>query len=267
MKILKVLKQINTFALAAYIPYIIIDFDTFFFGKEKGNGILALSLFMFAATFICGGTILVICNKRNITSSVSISEITNISKSKLIALFTIYIIGLILIISQVHNEIVIFYIAVSSVTFAFIIAENILIPKIDVSPFYKISLPWYLYPIPFVVFLGGNFIQTQIVPEEKQGLVAIILLISAGIMLAALAWHGSIIVNEELKTIEKNKGIVSEFRTDTIKIISYKNINSVKKSGIYYIITSGDDKLKINRLYSGTKRFEKTLNDNNIIIE
>lgn len=266
MKIIKILSNMNIIVLGAYIPYLIINFDDFFFGKTKQAGILGLSLFMFIATFVCAGIILVISNNKNIESSVDISEIKNISKPTLIFLFIIYIVGLVIMLLRIHDEAIIFYIAVSSLTFVVIIVEQILIPKIDISPYYKISLPWYLYPIPFIVFIGGNMISTNVIPDEKQGAAAIILLISAGIMMAFLAWHSSFIVNEESKTIEKDGGILALFKPVTITM-SYENIRCIKKKGIYYIVANGSEELKINRLYSGIKRFEKTLKANGIIIE
>ena len=176
MRILKALNNINTLALALYIPYIALNFDSFFFGKNKDGGVILISIIMFLTTFICGGIIMIIANKRNVENDISFSEIKSIGK------------------------------------------------------------------------------------------VIIILFITAGIMMAYLAWHGYYAVNTDLNTLEINKGILSFLGGKSVTI-SLDNIEFVKVKGFYLILMLDNDEIKINRFYSGMKKFEKTLDANGIPIK
>jgi hypothetical protein len=265
MKKLKILSNINGLAVGAYIPYILLNYNDFFYAKDKSTGVMGLSLVMFFATFICGGITLVIAGQRDVDSSFDFKEIKNVSKATLIILFSVYLVGIILMIWKVRNDTVIMYIGFSTITLAFTIAEKIIIPKIDTSTTYKISLPWYIYPIPFIVFFGGTIIITQVVAYKQQDALIITLFVLSGIMMIGTAWHGDYTVDETLKTIEKSNGLFSFLKTNKTEI-SYKDISYVKKKGIYYIIINGTDEMKINRLSSGMKRLKKTFDDNGIII-
>ncbi len=266
MRILKALNNINALALALYIPYIALNFDSFFFGKNKDGGVILISIIMFLTTFICGGIIMIIANKRNVENDISFSEIKSIGKGTFIALVTIYLIGIALMLLFIHSEAVFFYFVVSTISLAFVVEEKILIQRIDTSPTFKITLPWDMYPIPFIVFIGGSLSTVYTIAEENQGKVIIILFITAGIMMAYLAWHGYYAVNTDLNTLEINKGILSFLGGKSVTI-SLDNIEFVKVKGFYLILILDNDEIKINRFYSGMKKFEKTLDANGIPIK
>lgn len=266
MKTLKIMNRINTLALAAYIPYIILNYENFFWGKNRNGGIIALSILIFVTTFICGGTILIIADNKNIENSFSLSEIKNVGKGTLAVLIATYLIGAIILVIFIHSEALLFYFATETIALIFVICEKIVIQKIDISPYFKISMPWYLYPIPFVVFLGGSFLAINILGEEYQGRVIITLFICAGIMMSYLAWHSYYMVDTESKTIEKFGGGISLFKSNN-EIISFENIQYVKKNGFYYNIVSSDTEMKINRFFSSTQKLKDVLYDNGIPIQ
>lgn len=266
MKVLKILSNINALALAAYIPYILIDYNNFFFGKNKDDGVLAVSVIVFITTFICACVIFRTAYKRNVDNSLFLREIKSLSKVTLAVLICVYLPGIILMLLFVHSEAVIFYFAVSTISLIFVICEKVVIQKIDVSPYYKIILPWYFGTIPFVVFFGGSILVSYVVREAKQEPIILTLFVLAGIMMAYLAWHSCFIIDEKSKTLEKERGFLPQLASQRT-VINFSNIKYVKKKGIFYILVCDNKSIKINRMYSGIKKFEKTLCDNGIVIE
>lgn len=265
MKKLRTINVINSLVIFAYIPYLIIDYNDFFFAKNNNYGLMILSLIMFFITFVCAGSIMVIANRKNVGKSICFNDFKSLDKAETIVLLIVYLVGIIIMLWQVHDEIILFYVAVSTLSFIFIMIERIIIQRIYNSTCYIISLPWYLYPIPFIIFIGGAVLASYTLPEENMGTVIILLFIIAGLMMIYFGFHSDYTVDEKLKTIEKSKYVL--FSKLVADKISYDGIKYIRKNGMYYIIIKGNDEMKINRFYSGVKQFEKTLQQNNIIIE
>ena len=266
MKLLKTLNRINALALGAYIPYIIIFHNDFFFGKERGNGIGILSLILFLITFVCGFVILMSASHKNVENSFSISEALALGKGKLIRLISVWAIGIILIILYIHDASEWFYVICSTVTLIFFLAEAVIIKKIDVSPYFEISIPWYTYPLPFLFFFISVITITDNVPEEKLDFPIIAVFVLSGILMAFIAWQTCFYVDEQSKTIEKEHGgLVSLFKKNSV--IPFEKITLVKKTKMLYIIQSDDEEFRINRFFSSVKRMEKDFYDNGIPIQ
>ena len=266
MKLLKTLNRINALALGAYIPYIIIFHDDFFFGKERGNGIGILSLFLFLTTFVCGFVILMTASHRNVENSFSLSEALALGKGKLITLISVWACGIILIILYIHAASTFFYIICSTVSLIFVIAEAVMIKKIDVSPYFKISMPWYVYPLPFFFFFIAEITVFNTVPEGKLDFHVIAVFVLSGILMAFIAWQSCYYIDEEHKTIEKEHGgLISLFKKNTV--IPFDKITLVKKQKMFYIIKSNDEEFRINRFFSSVERMEEVFYDNGIPIQ
>ncbi|MBR3737909.1 MAG: hypothetical protein IKN26_04140 [Eubacterium sp.] len=266
MKLLKTLNRINALALGAYVPYIIIFHNDFFFGKERGNGIGILSLIIFLITFICGFVILMTASHKNVDNSFSIAEVLTLGKGKLIPLISVWAIGIILIILYINDASEWFYIICSTVTLIFVLAESVIIKKIDVSPYFKVCIPWYTYPLPFFFFLVAVITIINTVPEEKIDFPIIAVFVLSGILMAFIAWQTCFYIDEQSKTIEKEYGgLVSLFKKNIV--VPFDRITLVKKKRMLYIIRSDNEEFRINRLFSSVRRMEKAFYDNGIPIQ
>lgn len=266
MRLLKTFNRINTLSLGAYIPYIIIFHNDFFFGKNRGNGIGILSLVLFLITFICSFIILISAAHKNVDNSFSIYEALKLGKGKLITLVSIWLVGIILVMLYIHDDAKYFYIISSGISLIFVIAQSVIIQKIDVSPYFKISMPWYVYPILFFFFFIGEFTVFNIVPEEKLDFPVVAVFVLSGVIMAAIAWQTCYYVDENGKTIEKEYGgVVSLFRKNSV--VPFDKITLVKKQKLTYVIKSNDEEFRINRFFCNTKRMEQILYDNGIAIQ
>lgn len=266
MKTLRILNKINTIALCIYIPYLIFDYENVFFGKSIDDGVTVISLILFITTFICGGATLITANNKKVKSSVSLSEILSIGKLKAAVLLIVTALGDIIIFHFAHSEIVIFYIASSIISFAFVIAEKIIIQKIEASPYFTISIPYYFYPLPFITFIGGSIAASENISEEKQDAVIISLFIISGIMMCFLAWSKSFVVDKAEKSIEIDMGILSLFKGNP-QPIYFEEIKYVKKKYFHYAVVCQDRAVKINRILNGTGKLKKTLLSSGIPFE
>lgn len=265
MKALKALGKINTFALSGYLIYFILGYNDFFISKEQ-TGVVAVALVQFFTTFICGGITLVYANKADISNEISFEEIKSLPKSPIIFWAVICLAEIITLLLFYQTDFVIWCIATLVISYFFTLMVRIVVPKIKKSSCYKMGLPWYVYPLPFIIFLGGNIYASDILPENIFDKVAIIIFIISGILLVSTAWHGYYIVDENEKTIEKNLGIISEFRKKK-DITHFSSIKYVEKKGLFYIINTTEDRtIKISRLYSDSKRFKETMTENAIIV-
>ncbi|MBQ8077863.1 MAG: hypothetical protein IJ235_05730 [Eubacterium sp.] len=266
MKVLKRLNRINTLMLFAYIPFMLIDFDNFFYGKENEDNITGLALILFFTTFICGGAILVTALKRNVNNEFSIIEALKATgKTRLAALLLNFAVSTMLVTVFVKSDIVWFYIVCSLISTVFVIGESVVIAKIDVSPYYRITLPWYVFPIPFVYFFASNVWVSYHIDDSHSDAAVIFNFILSGIMLMYCAWHFTYIIDEKAKTIEKEYGVLSFFVPN--KVIYFYRITSVTKKGIYYTVSDGITAIKISRYLGGAKRLEQSLINNGIYIE
>jgi len=266
IKILKILNRINTLSLGAYIPYIIIFHNDFFFSKNRADGIWILFSLMFITTFAAGVPTLITAEKKNVDNSFSLSEALALGKGKLFTLIGVAAVGVILILTYIHDTVTWFYAIATFVALIFVIGEAIVIKKIDISPYFKISMPWYTVPLPFLFFFAGVFTVINTVPEDKTGIFITAIFILTGILMACVAWQTSYYVDEKRKTIEKEYGgIMSLFRKNAV--IPFDKITLVKKQKLIYIIQSADEEFRINRFFSGAKRMEKVFYDNGIAIQ
>jgi hypothetical protein len=266
IKALKVLNRINALSLGAYIPYIIIFHNDFFFGKNRASGIRVLCLLMFLTTFAAGFPALWVSENKNIDTSFGFSEILALGKGKVFTLLGVTAIGIVLILIYIHDTVTWFYVICSFVALIFVMGEAIVIQKIDVSPFFKISIPWYTYPLPFAFFFIGEFTVFNTIPEEKIDFPGIAIFVLSGILMVVVAWQTSYYVDEKAKTIEKEYGgIMSLFRKNAV--IPFDKITLVKKQKLIYIIQSADEEFRINRFFSGAKRMKKVFYDNGIAIQ
>ena len=266
IKTLKVLNRINALSLGAYIPYIIIFHNDFFFGKNRADGIWILCLLMFLTTFAAGFPALITAEKKKVDNSFGFSEALALGKGKLFTLFGIVAVGIILMLIYIHNVVVWFYTICSFVALIFVIGEAVIIKKIDVSPYFKISMPWYSYPLPFAFFFIGEFTVFNTIPEERLDFPGIAIFVLSGILMGFVAWQTSYYVDEKAKTIEKEYGgILSLFKKNTV--IPFNKITLVRKQKLIYIIQSDDVEFRINRFFSSAKRMEQVLYDNGIAIQ
>lgn len=252
MKLLKILNMINTFSLSWYLIYIILLHDDFFNNKEQ-VGLPLVGIAVFLTTFICGGITLVMANIKGVNTAMPVSEIKNIPKFWTI----ICAIEIVLLILFVHNGIVIWYVACLIISYGFVSMEKHIIPIIDQSTIYKITLPLWVFPLPFISFIGGNLYLSDVLPENMFDKVTLIVFILCGLFMIYTVWHSYYIVDEESKTLEKNYGIISEISKKKTNI-QFADINSYEKHRMYYLIHTEDIDIKINRLYNNSKRIEKT---------
>ena len=265
MKILKILNRINTLMLFAYIPFLLFDSDDYLYTKEGGENVFVLALILFFSTFICGGVILVTAAKKNIGSEFSLKEAISVfGVKRIIILATNFVICTVLMLVLIKNANIFFYIVCMFVSTGFVIGEGVIIEKIDNSPYYKITLPWYVFPVPFVYFFVSNIWVSYNINEAKMDAAVIFNFVLSGVMLMYSAWHFTYVIDEKSKTIEKEYGALSFFIPN--KVICFERISYVAKKGIYYTISDGDTTFKVGRYMSGTKRLEKALKDNGIYI-
>ena len=265
MKVLNILNRINTLMLFAYIPLLLLDFDDYLYTKEGGENIFLLALILFFTTFICGGAILVTAAKTNVESEFSIKEAISVfGVRKIILLFANFVTCTILMIVLINNANIFFYISCMLISTVFVIGEAVIINKIDVSPYYKITLPWYIFPIPFVYFFISNFWLFDHLTEEQLNVAAFVNLGATGVMLMYCCWHFAYIIDENAKTIEKEYGVLSFFIPN--KTIDFKNVKYVTKKGLFYTVSDGDTTFRIGRYMSSAKRLEKALGDNGVLL-
>ena len=265
MKILRILNRINTVMLFAYIPLLLFDADNYLYTKEGGENIFLFSLILFFTTFICGGAILVTAVKTNVENEFSIKEAISVFGVKKVILLTAnFILCAIMMIVLINNANIFFYIACMLISTIFVIGEAVVIERIDTSYYYKITLPWYTFPVPFIYFISSNIWISYSIDENHTDAVIVFNFILTGIMLMYCAWHFSYIIDEKSKTIEKEYGVLSVFIPN--KVIHFEKINYITKHGIYYTISDGERTFKIARYMSSTKKLEKVLKDNGIYI-
>lgn len=252
-RFLEFLRKINTFMLSSYLIYLVIDFQDFFHSKDQ-SGIAFFAILLFFTTFICGGIILVYASRKDIESSISLDDIKQF-KAKNTFWGIICAIEIVILLLFLHQEIVIWCVAVLIISFGFTIAERAIIPQIVDATIYKISVNPILIPVPFVFFIGGNLYASDHLAEEVFDKAAIIIFITAGLMMMYGAWHSYYVVDDEAKTIEKNYGILDFFKKEK-DIFKFEEIEYYKKEKLYYIIYTDNKAYKISRFYTSTKRLE-----------
>ena len=253
LKLLKVLNGINTFALSWYLIYIVLFYDDFFISKEQA-GLQLVGIALFITTFICGGVTIVVAIIKDVDTQMPVKKIKNLPKFWAV----ICIIEAVLLIIFVRDAIVIWYVACLVISYGFVSMEKFIAPAICESNCYKIILPIWIYPIPFALFIGGNIYLSDRLPEEIFEKVSIAIFIFCGIFMVCTVWCGYYMIDEDSKIINKNYGVISEI-TNKNKIIRFEDIRFYEKRLLYYLIHTDNDEIKISRLYTNSKRIEKTL--------
>lgn len=257
-RFLENLRKFNTLALASYLIYFIVDYQDFFHSKEQ-SGIIIVGLFMFFTTFICGTITLSYADKKSIDTSASFKDILQF-KPQLIFWGIICLIEIAILLIFHNNDRIFWCIGCLVISYSFTIMERIVVPKIEESKTYKITLPFYIYPIPFVFFFVAEIYAFNHLSEEAMNTVGMLIFVIAGIMMAYLVWHSYYEVDEQLKRIEKSYGFFDIFKNQK-SFVNLDDIKYYKKIGLYYYIYTDYTTMKINRFYSGTKRLEKTFEE------
>lgn len=263
MKYLNVLKRINILALGSYFYYFIFAWDDFVATKEK-KGLTIVGVSLFIITFLCGIIVMGQGNKKGIANEILLSELKKLPKIPLIILGVICIAEIIMLLVIVHQMYVIWFIGVLIISFVFVIMEMVVIPNIAKSTMHKLSLPWYVYSIPFVVFVTGELYFGYHLPQEVFDKVGMIVFVLCGVLLASIAWHGYYVIDSEQKTLERNKGILPEFLKSK-DIMTFDDIRHYEKKRLYYIVTGDEKVYKISRLYDSSKEIENILDDNGVL--
>lgn len=267
MKALKVLNRINAAVLALYIPYILLFWNDFFFAKDKDSLLAGLAGVVFLVTFICSAAVFTAANRKNVSNSLNPAEIKHLDKGTLVYVIAMFVSGAVLIAVFIHSEAAAVYIAFSALASIFVVVQKIIIRHIGKSTCFKIALPWYLFALPFAVFVCGCLAAAFCISdEEMQGRVMTGLFIAAGVLLACLAWHSFFVADETAKTIVKDKGILSVLgaKKETVR---FENIKYVKTNGMYYVLVHQGGEMKINRIYSGLKQLKAALGNMGIPME
>lgn len=250
-------------ALGGYFYYFIFAWNDFFYTKEQG-GLIVVAVGMFLVTFFCGFIILFTASKKGISNEISLSDIKRLPRVPLVILGIVCVAEIIVLLLIVHNGALPWMIGVLIISFIFVIGEMSIIPKIVKSSIYKITLPWYVFPIPFVIFIGGEFYFSDVLPQDVFDTVGIVIFALCGVFLASIAWHGYYVIDDEQKTLEKNKGILSEFSRKK-DIIEFSEIRYYEKKPFAYIVVSDEKVYKISRLYDSSNEIEMILDDNGVI--
>lgn len=250
-------------ALGGYFYYFIFAWNDFFYTKEQG-GLIVVAVGMFLVTFFCGFIILFTASKKGISNEISLDDLKKLPRSPLIILGAICLVEIIALLLLVHNGALVWMIGVLVISYVFVIGEMAIIPNIAQSSIYKISLPWYVFPIPFVLFIGGELYFSEILPEDVFDTVGIVIFVLCGVILACTAWHGYYVIDVELKTLEKNKGILSEF-SNKMDIVTFDEIMYYEKRALAYIVVSEEKSYRISRLYSSSKELERIFDANGVV--
>lgn len=249
-------------ALGGYFYYFIFAWDDFFYTKEQ-NGIFIVGIAMFLVTFACGFITMSIGNKKGISSQMPLDELKNLPKTTIIILGVVCGAEIIVLLIGLHQLSIIWLIGVLMISFSFVIMEMVVISKIATSTMYKISLPWYVPPIPFVLFIGGELYFGYHLSEEVFDKVGIIIFVLCGALMACIAWHENYIIDDDKRTLERNKGLLADFIKKK-DFITFDDICYYEKKGMYYIVVSDEKVYKISRLYSSSKELERILEGNGV---
>jgi hypothetical protein len=220
---------------------------------------------MFFITFICSAVILIVAEQKGVEVQFGLKDIKELNKKSLILPLVLYIIGIIVMSINVSDEGLLLFIGISTFTFLFSTAQKITISKIEKSTCYKLGVPFYFAIIPIAVFLVPPIITDQFINEDKGATVAIISLIFSAIIVIILNCQCEFLVDEKKKEIKciQNSFILKIINKKT-ETISFSSINYVKKEGNYYVINYDGEELKISKLFTLTKKLEKTLLQNGI---
>lgn len=264
MKVLKAVNKINTIALGSYLVYFVFGYNDFFISKDQ-QGTTLIALFLFLTTFICTATVFAYANKVDVSSDLSIENLKKLPKFPVMLWGIICLAEIVILIMYFKKDIIIWCIATLIVSYCLTIAQRAIIPQIIVSSRYKIAIPWYFYPIPFILFFAGNIYAAEHLSEKAMNLISFAIFGICAFIIASIVWHKYYTVDEKSKTIEKSSNLFL-LRNKEDKI-SFDDITYIESKGIYYIIHTKDDKaFKISKIYSDSKRFIQTMTDNAVNI-
>lgn len=259
MKILKLLNRINFLAIGAYIPCLFLFYDDLFFGKDRDIALILLIIIDFLVLFICGIPIMIVAEKKNVKNSVKISELKKFGKAPLITALIVYAIGIIVFAVFVRSEMVKFYIIISTICLGSAFVCKAAIETINTSPFYKCSIPWVAFPIPFILFFGGTITLYNTIESKRIfDVIIIVWFIFCGLMLLGFAWFNEFIIDENDKTIQKDN-VITFLKKESH--IALKNVDFVIEKKLYFLINDGKEEYKIYKFFSNTKRLRSTLEE------
>ncbi len=267
MKILRVLNIINEAALFLYIPFVLLDFENMFYNDDINGYITLICITMFFTTFVCFGAIIITAVKKGVgTYGFSPFDLKNVNKAELLLLLGAYTGGMVIFIRNYHADFLMFYVVVSTISLIFVFVEKVIISKTELSPYYRVNLPWYMFPVPFILFLTAEPFFLNRVSEEYENYVGFGILGICGVMMAYLAWHSFFVVDEKNGTIIKNHGIL-EFFNKGERAIVFDNITHAENRRFSYIIGDETKELKISKLYGSSKRLKRTLEEKGIVFK
>lgn len=267
MKVIKALNIINACSLAIYVPYIALNYNEFFFGKNAGDDLIILSLIMFFATFFCSVIIFLYGNKNDVTVEFDTKDFKQLKKSFVIPLVIIFAIGLTLVLLFNRQEEVLFYIASSTANLVFVLVQRMIIDRCSVSSCFTVSMPWLVYPVPFLFFFGGAIIVSNVINEEKQSSVILAIFTVTAIMMLCLSIVPSFSVDKKQGTIDfsKNNIIITLFGKSIFT--AFDQIDYIEKSGLLYLLHTNNGIIKIPIFFSRAKMLVALLVENGVIIQ
>lgn len=267
MKAIKALNIINACSLAIYVPYIALNYNEFFFGKNVGEDLIFLSLIVFFTTFICSVVIFLYGNKNDVTAEFDTKDFKRLKKSFVLPLVIIYAIGVALVLLFNRQEEVLFYIASSTANLVFVLAQRTIIDKSSRSTCFTVSLPWWVYPVPFLFFFGGAIIISNVLIEEKQSSAVMAIFIISAIMMLCLSLVPSFSVNKKQRTIDFSKSNIVTALFGKSIFTAFDQIDYIEKSGLLYLLHTNNRIIKIPTLYSRARMLIALLVENGVVMQ
>lgn len=256
MKYLRILNKINTYALGIFLLGFMLGIrEPFEYEYEDSMELCAVILFFI--TFICGAITFYCADKADVNRNGLYAEDSKLlPKRRMIFWAVVCAVEIILLLCFVQSSILIWTIGVLFFSYIFAAFEYIVIPEIEASKKFKLSLPGLFLPVPFVFFISAELFVSDHFSEETITVPAMIVFAMSGLMMSFLMWYSSYVVDEDNKTILKNRGIISFLKGETKKI-SLSEIEYIEKRRFRYHVYHRKGVLKIERIFSYTKRFEE----------
>lgn len=264
MKYLTILNKINTYMLGVYFASIVIDLKNIAF-PEYDQGLLICTLILFLTTFVCGGLTLHFADRAVIEFKVTLDDIRLLPKRFMIITGLLCTAEMIFLFRFIDNQAVIWAMIVLPISYGFVIAEKIFIPRITESVKYKLSMPVYLYALPPTFFLVGEFYVADLFGYDENSIADIVVFAISTVMLILIVLRRRYIIDEEKKCIIEVSESLSDLK-DKKEKIDFSAIQYIECRRYFYIVRCRTKEIKISRIYSGTKKFRKTMEENGIEI-